>query len=64
MSDSQKMRDRATRVFAMAIKTRENGFAEHSDQLARLANEILAHAEEIERHSANVPAAPRSGEER
>jgi hypothetical protein len=54
VSDSEKLRDRAARVLAMALKTRESGLEMHSDELMQLANEILQHAEEIERRSAHV----------
>ena len=54
MSDSQKLRDRAARVLAMALKSRENGLEKHSDELTQLASEMLQHAEEMERRSAHV----------
>ena len=54
MSDSLKLRDRAARVLAMALKTWENGSEKHADELTQLANEMLQHAEEIERRSAHV----------
>ena len=54
MSDSEKLRDRAARVLAMARRSWESGLEMHSDELMQLANEILQHAEEIERRSAHV----------
>jgi hypothetical protein len=54
VSDSQKLRDRAARVFAMALKSRENGSEKHADELTQLANEMLQHAEEIEQRSAHL----------
>ena len=54
LSDSQKLRDRAARVLAMALRSRENGSEKHADELTQLANEILQHAEEMERRSAGA----------
>ena len=48
----QKLRDRAARVFAMALKSWEKGSEKHANELTQLANEMLQHAEEMERHSA------------
>jgi hypothetical protein len=49
MDDADRLRNRATRLLALAILVREQGQIEHSDQLAQLASEILVHAEEMER---------------
>jgi hypothetical protein len=56
MADSDKLRDRATRLFALALKAREQGFRS-ADDLAALASEALAQAEDMERR-ASVPPAP------
>jgi hypothetical protein len=53
MSDSDKLRDRATRLFALALKARDHGFRS-ADDLADLASEALAQAEDMERR-ANAP---------
>jgi hypothetical protein len=60
VSDSQKLRDRAARVFAMALKSRENGSEKHANELTQLANEMLQHAEEMERRSAHAHGAQAS----
>jgi hypothetical protein len=49
MDDADRLRNRATRLLALAIITREQGHIEHSDQLTQLPSEILVHAEEMER---------------
>jgi hypothetical protein len=49
MDDADRLRNRATRLLALAILSREQGHIEHSDQLTQLASEILVHAEEMER---------------
>jgi hypothetical protein len=49
MDDADRLRNRATRLLALAILSREQGQIEHSDQLTQLASEILVHAEEMER---------------
>jgi hypothetical protein len=45
-TDSDKLRDRATRLFAMALNAREQGFGSADTDLA---NEALAQADEIDR---------------
>jgi hypothetical protein len=54
MPDSDKLRDRATRLFAMALKARETGFAAGAE-LEKLASEALAQAEDMERRTATPP---------
>jgi hypothetical protein len=49
MDDTDRLRNRATRLLALALITREQGHIEYSDQLTQLASEILLHAEEMER---------------
>jgi hypothetical protein len=56
MSDSDKLRARATQLFALALKGRESGFAS-AVELERLASEALAQAEDMERR-ANAPPTP------
>jgi hypothetical protein len=48
MSDSAKLRDRATRLFALALKARDYGFSS-ADDLVDLANEALAQADDMDR---------------
>jgi hypothetical protein len=48
MDDVSRIRDRATRLFALALQAREEGHA-NADELTKLAHETLAHAEELTR---------------
>jgi hypothetical protein len=48
MKDADQLRDRATRLFALALKARDYGFSS-ADDLADLANEALAQADEMDR---------------
>ena len=54
MSDSDKLRDRAARLFALALQARERGYVS-ADELAKLASEALAQAEDMERRTTRVP---------
>jgi hypothetical protein len=54
MSDADQLRDRATQLFALALKAREQGFRS-ADELANLASEALAQAEDMERRTAAAP---------
>jgi hypothetical protein len=59
MPDSDKLRDRATRLFTLTLKARETGFATAAE-LEKLASVALAQAEDMERRTATPPrpAAP------
>ena len=48
MSDSEKLRVCATRLFAMVLNAREQGLG-CADNLADLANEALAQADKMDR---------------
>jgi hypothetical protein len=48
MDDSNALRRRAARLFALALKAREEGLSS-AEELERLANETLARADEAER---------------
>jgi hypothetical protein len=48
MSDSDILRHRAIRLFAMVLHAREQGFGS-ADRLADLAHEALIQADEMER---------------
>lgn len=48
MTDAERLRDRATRLLALALKAREEGRQEHADELTQLASEALDQATEIE----------------
>jgi|HubBroStandDraft_6_1064221.scaffolds.fasta_scaffold636086_2 hypothetical protein len=56
MPESDKLRNRATQLFAMALKARETGFASAAE-LEKLGAEALALAEEMER-GASAPPPP------
>jgi hypothetical protein len=63
MSDAEQLRNRATRLFALALKVREQGITAYSDELATLASEALDHAEEMEsRGSQQQPQSDKSDE--
>jgi hypothetical protein len=48
MDDAAQVRERAVRLYALALQARERGYTSASE-LERLANETMAHAEELER---------------
>ena len=50
MDDAAQVRERAVRLFALALQARERGYTSASE-LERLANETMAHAEELERRT-------------
>ena len=54
MSDADQLRDRASRLFAMALKARETGFAS-ATELEKFASEALAQAENMERRASAPP---------
>jgi hypothetical protein len=56
MSDSDKLRVSATRLFALVVNARERGFGS-ADNLADLANEALAQANQMDRRG-NASARP------
>jgi hypothetical protein len=56
MPESDKLRNRATQLFAMALKARETGFASAAE-LEKLGAEALALAEDMER-GASAPPPP------
>ena len=49
MSDAEELRARAARLLALAGRAGEVGASVSADELVKLANEILAQAEMIER---------------
>jgi hypothetical protein len=49
MTDAERLRERAARILALAVKALESGQPDQSAALTKLASEILAHAEEMER---------------
>jgi len=62
MSNSQRLRERASELFALAIKAREHGAAAFADALIDIANDALALAEETEQRHAAARSATTSGE--
>ena len=48
-ADPEKLRKRATRMLALAITAQEKGDRDYSIELNKLASQVLAHAEEMER---------------
>jgi hypothetical protein len=51
MDHAGQLRDRAARVFALAIRARERGDQAFSDELTSIANEALAEADRFERET-------------
>ena len=48
MNDTDRIRDRAIRLLALALKVREDGHSEYFDRLTELAMDAFTHAEEME----------------
>ena len=48
MADAARLRDRATRVLALALQVRDDGNADYANELTRLAAEAFDQATEIE----------------
>jgi hypothetical protein len=55
MDDAEKVRDRATRLFALALQCRETGLSFYADELEQLAREASDHADAIERDTPPTP---------
>jgi hypothetical protein len=49
MSDTDRIRNRAIRLLALALKAREGGRSEDFDWLTQLAMDAFTYAEEMER---------------
>jgi hypothetical protein len=58
MGDAKELRARAFRLFAFAFNARELGIEGYAISLTKLANELLAEAEAIERTKGDVPSTP------
>jgi len=56
MSDATELRDRASRLFAMAVDARGRDNTDYADELTEMANEALAQAEAIERVAIAPPS--------
>ena len=50
MDDADLLRNRATRLFALAARSRREGYSDYADELDSLAREVVRHAVAIERH--------------
>jgi hypothetical protein len=51
MADADLLRNRSTRLFALAAQTRQQGLPDCADQLEALAREVVRHAVRIEARS-------------
>jgi hypothetical protein len=49
MSDADQLRNRATRLLALALKVRDYGLSEYADELTQLASEAFDQATDMER---------------
>ena len=49
-----RLRDRAARLLAVALKAREDGYDDHAEELTRLASEAMDQAADIEGHATEV----------
>jgi cellobiose-specific phosphotransferase system component IIA len=58
MSDADQLRDRATRLLALALKARDNGHFEYADELTQLASEAFDQAADMERRMVSDPKTP------
>jgi hypothetical protein len=55
MSDAEQIRVRAARLFALALKAREDEKLDYADELTKLASEAFDHATRLE---ATAPPTP------
>jgi hypothetical protein len=58
MSDADQLRDRATRLLALALKARDNGHPQYADELTQLASEAFDQATDMERRFVRHAEAP------
>jgi hypothetical protein len=49
MSDADQLRNRATRLLALALEARDNGLSEYANELTQLASEAFEQAADMER---------------
>ena len=49
MDDADLLRNRATRLFGLAARSRQEGYSEYAEELDSLAREVVRHAVAIER---------------
>jgi hypothetical protein len=62
MDHAGQLRDRAARVFALAMKARERGDQAFSDELTSIANEALAEADRFEHETFGTTPLPADGD--
>jgi hypothetical protein len=58
MSDADQLRDRATRLLALALKARDNGHPQYAHELTQLASEAFDQATDMEWRSVPDPKTP------
>lgn len=63
MDDAARVRERAVRLYALALQARERSYTS-AGELERLANETMAHAEELERRARIVTPQPQPKKEK
>ena len=56
--DADQVRKRATRLFALALKARDDGKNDYADELTALAVEAFDHATEMGHRSGAMPILP------
>jgi len=55
MADAEQIRVRAARLFALALKAREDGKSDYADELTKLASEAFDHATRLEATAPPMP---------
>jgi hypothetical protein len=58
MSDADQLRNRATRLLALAIRSREDGHPQYAEELTKFASEAFEQATDMDRRFAPNPATP------
>ena len=54
MSDAVQIRDRASRLFTLALKVREDGLLNYAEQLTQMASEAVEQATTMESQQAVI----------
>jgi hypothetical protein len=58
MTDAGQLRNRATHLLALALKTRDDGHTHYADELTQLASEAFEQATDMERRGPNPVTPP------
>jgi hypothetical protein len=58
MSDADQLRERATRLLALALKARDDGHPQYADELTQLASEAFDQVTDMERRLVLDPKTP------